>query len=312
MPHAGAGAGAAPAPAAPLAALLAADGEAALAADVAALVARLGGAPVWVFGYGSLVWRHDDVDALEAVDAALGGARRRLFHLSPDHRGTPARPGRVATLVAARAARRWAAAALPAGARDAPAARALGARALALWIAGDGDSDGAGVGADAGDTADDAADDAADAVDAADDADDANDADGAPAEWPVVHGVALRLAPASAAASLARLCGRERAGYRARLARVALAPGGDAAAIVFAAAPRGALFARAPARDIAAAVAGAAGASGANVDYLVRLAAAMRARGVDDAHAEAVLAALPADARARAEEALAGAPDGRV
>jgi len=53
---------------------------------------------VWVFGYGSLVWR-PDLPAVEERIAVLPGAARRFWQGSPDHRGTPEAPGRVLTLV---------------------------------------------------------------------------------------------------------------------------------------------------------------------------------------------------------------------
>lgn len=52
---------------------------------------------LWIFGYGSLVWRPDFPHA-EAVPAWSHGQVRRFWQASTDHRGTPARPGRVATL----------------------------------------------------------------------------------------------------------------------------------------------------------------------------------------------------------------------
>ncbi len=52
---------------------------------------------LWIFGYGSLVWRPDFPHA-EAVPAVSHGQVRRFWQASTDHRGTPARPGRVATL----------------------------------------------------------------------------------------------------------------------------------------------------------------------------------------------------------------------
>jgi glutathione-specific gamma-glutamylcyclotransferase len=57
-------------------------------------------ADLWVFGYGSLVWRMD-LPFDEAFAAAVTGYERRFFQLSPDHRGTEAAPGRVVTVVAA-------------------------------------------------------------------------------------------------------------------------------------------------------------------------------------------------------------------
>jgi len=60
-------------------------------------VAGSGKYELWIFGYGSLVWRPDFAHA-EAVPAWSEGQQRRFWQASTDHRGTPARPGRVATL----------------------------------------------------------------------------------------------------------------------------------------------------------------------------------------------------------------------
>ncbi len=56
---------------------------------------------VWVFGYGSLIWR-PGFRFVDSQIVTVSDFQRRFCQASHDHRGTPESPGRVVTLAPAR------------------------------------------------------------------------------------------------------------------------------------------------------------------------------------------------------------------
>ncbi len=174
---------------------------------------------VWIFGYGSLVRRHDFAYA-ESRPALIDGWARRFWQGSTDHRGVPGRPGRVVTLIEA------------------------------------------------------------------------------PGE--VCWGIAYRIAGGDRERVLAKLDYREKGGYR--LAEVSIRFAGPEGGAAAGPSPRRSGFGRvgglvylataenpnylgpAELAEIAAQVRASRGPSGHNVEYVLRLAGALRALGADDDH----------------------------
>lgn len=161
---------------------------------------------LWIFGYGSLVWRPSFPFA-ERRAAWIDGFARRFWQGSTDHRGVPGAPGRVVTLV-----------------------REAGARCF---------------------------------------------------------GLAYALAPDRAPAVLDQLDHRERGGYERLAIELAFPEHGGVRApgLAYVATPRNPNWlGPAPPTAIAGQVRGASGPSGANLDYVRRLAAFLRAHGAEDPH----------------------------
>jgi cation transport regulator ChaC len=172
---------------------------------------------LWVFGYGSLVWR-PSIPFVEREPAWIEGFARRFWQGSTDHRGVPGAPGRVVTLV------------------EAPGSRC--------------------------------------------------------------RGVAYRIDAKARAAILERLDRRERGGYERRDVTLWLETYGTqepaevaVPALVYLASPTNPNYlGPAPLAVIAAQVAASGGPSGRNDDYVLRLAAELRALGVNEQDDEHVFA----------------------
>lgn len=73
----------------------------------AALAAARVTEPLFVFGYGSLVWREGNSGFVGRTPACLKGYSRVFWQGSSDHRGTPGALGRVVTLVDDAASSVW-------------------------------------------------------------------------------------------------------------------------------------------------------------------------------------------------------------
>jgi len=160
---------------------------------------------VWIFGYGSLVWR-PDIPYAESRPAAIEGWTRRFWQGSTDHRGVPGAPGRVVTLVEEAGATCW--------------------------------------------------------------------------------GRAFLVTAADRDAVIDILDYREKGGYSLAEVGLRFAPAGDeAAGLVYIATPDNPNYlGPAPMPDIAAQVHASHGPSGANIEYVLRLAEALRHIGADDPH----------------------------
>ena len=173
--------------------------------------------PLWIFGYGSLVWR-PSFPHRERRPAILRGFARRFWQGSTDHRGVQGAPGRVVTLVAEAGAECW--------------------------------------------------------------------------------GMAYAVAGREVDDVLARLDRREQGGYERRDATLHVPPAGDETlgALVYVATPANPNYlGPAPLDEIARQVRASHGPSGSNREYVLRLAASLRAIGADDSHVFALEALVARD-----------------
>lgn len=166
---------------------------------------------MWIFGYGSIIYR-PAFEFVERRRAFVKGWSRRFWQGSPDHRGVPEAPGRVVTLV--------------------PDAAAL------------------------------------------------------------CGGCAFRIEPAYADAILAELDAREQAGFERRTVALHASSLDDApfaeGTTWIAGASNPHFLGPLPEAEIAAWIRERRGPSGPNIDYALRLAEALRALEIEDAHVETI------------------------
>jgi glutathione-specific gamma-glutamylcyclotransferase len=159
---------------------------------------------VWIFGYGSLIWRPSFAH-VEQRAATLRGWSRRFWQGSTDHRGVPGAPGRVVTLI------------------ETPESSC--------------------------------------------------------------RGLAYRVPADDSESVLSNLDVRERGGYLRQEVELEIDELGEARGVVYVATPTNPNYlGPAPLDQVAAQVASAHGPSGTNLEYVLRLAAALRALGADDPH----------------------------
>ena len=171
---------------------------------------------VWVFGYGSLIWR-PDIPYREKRVAWVRGWTRRFWQGSHDHRGVAHAPGRVVTMV--------------------------------------------------------------------------------PEPGASCGGMAYFVGAAEMHGTWDELDDREKNGYRREAVRLEFREGEADGAVYVAPVGNRAWLGPAPFPDMAAQIVRSAGPSGTNIDYLRRLAAALRRLEIDDPHVYALERSVEALAR---------------